>query len=279
MTKDSLMIATEKYYWKPAWSVFCSFQLEEYARAGINFEHPVMDLGCGDGTFAMMLQERGLLDSVDFAFDYSEEQLSSLKMSPRCSVFRADARTLPLKSGTLGTVIATGVLCCLETDIDRSISEVYRVLNHKGLFVLTLPTSHFNRNLAIPKFYSKIGASQLANQYLADLDRGLGHHHLLDEEKWLKKLKEAHFHVEQVRYFFTPCQGFWWDLLTLQIFRVFAISKILRLESVKQLAARIQEKFFRTVFEKEQLLGQRQKQDEAGYILVVARKKKSSGTS
>jgi hypothetical protein len=51
---DSLRIATEHYYWKPGKALFHAVQVEEYARTGVCFEHPVMDLGCGDGILGLL---------------------------------------------------------------------------------------------------------------------------------------------------------------------------------------------------------------------------------
>jgi len=267
---DSLRIATEHYYWKPGKAFSRSLELEEYARAGICFEHPLLDLGCSDGTFAEMLRERGILDSVDVALDYSGRDLWRVKESAKYGVIQGDATDLPLKSDILASVIANLVISAIRTDVDRSISEIYRVLANGGLFVLTVPTYQIDETQLIPNVLKKMGAPRLATRYLKNLNRRLDDLQRFDEQEWIKRLKERHFRIEQVRHYFTPHQAFWSNLLTLQIFRIFAPLKIMKAGWVKRQAARIEEKIFRFVLMKEQPLVQ--SPDKAGGLLIVARK-------
>jgi SAM-dependent methyltransferase len=177
-----------------------------------------------------------------------------------------------LKAGVLASVLANSVLNAVRADVDRAILEVYRVLADQGLFVLTVPTTWIDQTYLVSKILRKVGASQLAIRHLAKLNRRLDHHQISDEEGWLKRREDAHFHVEQVRYYITPRQAFWVSILTLQVFRVFAFLKILRVHWIRQKAAHIQEKIFRPIFVKEQSLVQLRKRDQAGYLLIVARK-------
>ncbi len=273
MEKDNLRIASRYYYGKSFLAFFRSFELEEYTRAGVRFEHPVMDLGCGDGTFATMLQETGLLDSTDVSIDYSMKDLLAATKAGHIAI-QGDVMMLPFRNGTFASVLANGVLCCVKGSIDQLISEVYRILVDKGVLVLTVATPWFNQNLLIPKMLSKVGLSGLATRYLERLNGRLFHYHMFDEQAWLKKLEQAGFHAEQVRYYFTPHEAFWWSLMLLRYspFRVFALSRILEARWIKQLAARITEKMFRPVFEKERSLTQVHRRNQAGYLLITVRK-------
>lgn len=271
MEKDNLRIASRYYYFKSFLAFFRSFELEEYTRAGVRFEHPVMDLGCGDGTFATMLQETGLLDSTDVSIDYSMNDLLAARKAGHVAI-QGDAMRLPFRNDTFASVLANGVLCGVK-GIDQSISEVYRVLVDKGVWVLTVPTPWFNQNLLIPKMLRKVGLPGLATRYLERLNPRCFHYHMFDEQTWLKKLEQARFHVEQVRYYFTPHEAFWWSLmLGYSPFRVFAFSRILEARWIKRLAARITEKMFRPIFEKERSLTQVHRRNQAGYLLIAARK-------
>ena len=267
---DSLNIAVKHYYWKPGKAFFHCFELEEYAQADISLKHPIMDLGCGDGTFATMLQEKGVLDSIDVALDYAA--LGHLKSSVRYGAIQADARALPLRSGVLASVLANGVLCSIDVRLDQAISEVHRVLTDQGLFVLTVPTPQVNQTQLIPRLLNKAGIPWLAAQYLLKLNRRLTLYHMLSEESWQEKLEGASFHIEQVRYYFTPRQAFWPNFFTLQIFRIFAFLKVVRVRWLLQQVAYIQEKLLRPVFMQEQSLTQEQKRDRAGWLLIIARK-------
>jgi SAM-dependent methyltransferase len=274
--KKSVNSVTENYYWKPVWSIFRIFELEEYARAELFFEHPILDFGCGDGTFARILRQRGIVDYVDVALDYSIRDLPRARRLAACSVVQADIGALPLKTATFASTFANGVFGSAmangERDIDRSLAEACRVLADNGLFVLSVPTLWFDKNLIIPRIYKQIGASWLAERYLARIHHGLSHYWLFDEGTWVKKIENANFSIEQVRYYFTPRQAHWWTLLSLQIFRVFAISKLLGIPFFQHKAAYIQQRMFQRVFNLEQSVEQVYKKQRAGFLLIVARK-------
>lgn len=279
MAADSLAVATDHYHWKPGKAFFHSFELEEYGRAGLEIEHPLLDLGCADGTFASMLRERGVVDFVDFGLEYASQGLRSARERMRSGALRGDARALPVRSGALRTVVANGVLCSVESDVERAISEVHRVLAERGQFVLTVPTDRVNETQLIPNALRRAGFPGLAARYLARLNRRCIVFHTLDEAAWRERLREGRFRIEQVRYFFTPRQAFWTNLLAFHVFRVFAVSKALRVRALQRALSRLQERSFRRIFAREQAVEQRDKRASAAYLLIVARKAEADGAA
>ena len=269
--EESLRIATEHFYWKPMQAYFRCIELEEYANAGVHFAHPAMDLGCGDGVFQSALQARGVVESVEVSCDYVFKSLQDARQHRAHDVVQADIRALPMKSNSIASVFANGVLSAVRTDIDRAFSEVYRLLYDGGLFVLTVPSPSFDQNLVIPKLLEKMHASRLAAQYLSRFRRRLGHYYVFDEQGWKKKLEEAHFHVEQVRYYFTPRQAHWWELFSLRIFRVFALLKFISLPRVTRWVSHQLEQRLQPIVVQDPLLTPQPSQ--AGYLLIVARKR------
>jgi SAM-dependent methyltransferase len=272
MRTDSLRIATKHYYWKPSKAFFHSLELEEYALAGVRFKHPLMDLGCGNGIFSAMLQERGVLDSVDVAVDYSAKSLSHVKKNVACWAIQADANALPFKADSFASVFANDAVSSVTPGVDQVLREVYRILVDGGSFVLAVPTVWSDEAQLIPRILRKVGASRLAKRYLERRNRRLTDRHIFDENGWLKKLDEANFRVEQVRYYFSPGQAFWANFFALWFFRVFAICKIVKGSWIKRIGMVVQEKMFRKLFVKEQTISQAQRQDRAGYIFIVARR-------
>jgi SAM-dependent methyltransferase len=279
VSPDSLRIAMRHYYWKPGKALFHALELEEYARAGIQFENPTMDLGCGNGLFAAMLQERGILGPIELALDYRARGLSQAKLGFRRGAIQADARALPLRSRTLASVLANGVICSVATDFEMAITEAARVLVERGLLVLSVPTPQVMESQVLPAVLRKLGAPRLASRHLSRLNRRLALFHMLDEQAWRQKLEEAHFHIEQIRYYFTPRQAFWANLLTMQLFRVFALLKIFRTCKLGEWIARLLERAFRPWFEGEQTLVQEHRHGQAGWLLIVARKRSAQTES
>jgi SAM-dependent methyltransferase len=275
MTIESLRLATRAYYWKPPRAFFRAFELEEFAGAGVRFTPPVLDLGCGDGVLSALLIERGVVDRIHVGLDYSMAELERAR-DVLGRVVRADIRALPLETERIGSVLSNAVLSSLptgdEADIDRSIAEVHRVLAEGGVFVLTVATSWFNRNLLRPRILRKLATVRLAERHLERVDRGHDHYQVYDEEKWLRKLERNGFRVEHVRYYFTPRQARWYDALTLQMMRVFAFSKLLGAAWVRRGAGRIQEMMLRPLIAREQAAPPEQKRQRAGFLLIVARR-------
>lgn len=269
---DSLRIALRHYYWKPGKALFHAFELEAYARAGIRLEPPVMDLGCSDGTFVVMLQERRILSSVDLALDYEARGLPRAKSGSRHGAVQADARALPIRSGAFASVLANGVICSVTADFEQAIAEAARVLSERGTLVLSVPTPRVAEGHLFPALLRKLGASRLASRHLARLNQRLALHHMLDEQIWRRKLEAAHFHVERIGYYFTPWQAFWSNLLTMQAFRVFAPLKALRERGPGRWVAWVMERAFRSLFERERAFTQERRRDQAGWLLIVARK-------
>jgi SAM-dependent methyltransferase len=267
---DGLTVATRHYYWKPSHALFHAFELEAYAAAGADFSRPVLDLGCGDGTFAAMLRDRGVLGAVDVAVEPDAARLRRARASGLARAVRADARALPLTAGAFGSVLANSVLNAIPDSPDACLSEVDRVLVPGGTFVLTLPTAGVDRTRLGPRVLRALGARGAAERLRERVNRRLDVLQVRDEAGWLSALERGGFRVERVLRYFTPRQAAWTNLLSLHAFRVFAPLRLLGAGSVSRLAARVEARLFRRLFAAETGLADPGRGGAS--ILVVARK-------
>jgi SAM-dependent methyltransferase len=183
---------------------------------------------------------------------------------------------LPFRGEAFGSVVSNAVICCIPTDhasdVDRTLAEAHRTLLPGGLLAFSVATTWYNRNLPLPGLYRRLGARGLAFRYLERLDRGLEHYQVYDATRWLEAVRRAGFGVERVVPYFTPRQAAWWNLFTLQVFRVFALSKLLRWGWARRLASAVQAAAFRPILARERTTPPASRSARAGYILVVARK-------
>src|SRR6266404_9683293 len=131
MKTESLRVATEHYYWKPYKAYFDAIALEQYVQTEVHFGHPVLDLGCGDGLFSAMLRERGVLESVEVALDYSLQGLRAGNKTARQGRIQGDARALPFRRGDFASVLANASISAVRPDVDAAIREVHRVLTDR----------------------------------------------------------------------------------------------------------------------------------------------------
>jgi SAM-dependent methyltransferase len=265
-----LTVSTRHYYWKPSHALFHAFELEAYAGAGVVLARPVLDLGCGDGTFAAMLRDRGVLTAVDVAVEPDAGRVRRAGALGFSSAVRGDARALPLAGGAFGSVVANSVLNAIPDSLSSCLSEVDRVLVPGGMFVLTLPTAGVDRTRLGPRLLRAVGARGAARRLQARVNRRLDVLQVRDESSWLAAIESGGFRIERVRRYFTPRQAAWTNLLSLQLFRAFAPLRLLGGGTVGRLAARVEARLFRPLFRVETGAGAGR---DGASILVVARKR------
>ncbi len=91
---------------------------------------PVLDIGCGSGSFARRLQRQGVgVVALDHELHRGEP--------PRVPGIAGDALRLPFRSGSAATVLLRDVL--EHVDDGKSLDECARVLGRGGLLVAMVP--------------------------------------------------------------------------------------------------------------------------------------------
>lgn len=268
--RRSLAVSTVHYCSKPALAFYHAIELEAYAKAGLRLDHPILDLGCATGTFAAMLRDRGVVDRVEVGLEYCWPDVRQAGDGGFAGSVQGDGRALPFDSGAFRSVIANAVLCSVRSEVDVAIAEVRRVLVKAGVFVLTLPVPEGDRAHLLPRLLRKAGRHALAERALARTHRRLNVYQNLDEATWVRKLAAAGFRIEQVQRYYTLHEGIWSNILNTQPFRAFGLLQLSRLAPLRPLVARLQERLFRRVLEREARQGEHD--HVAGCVLIVATK-------
>jgi ubiquinone/menaquinone biosynthesis C-methylase UbiE len=117
--------------------------------AGDVRDRDVLDVGCGDGTYAVELAERGARVR---AVDPSEPMLAAARAraegcGARIAFEKGRAQALPLPDASVDLVVAVTVLCFVD-DIDPVFREIARVLRPGGTLVLGEQVAGHLRGLA-----------------------------------------------------------------------------------------------------------------------------------
>ena len=105
----------------------------------------VLDLGCGEGFYTMVISE--LYDAEVTAFDFNATLLEKAAAwtggGKRVEFVNGDiAETLPFEDNAFDKIVFTEVLEHIDDD-RKAISEVYRVLKPGGVLGLTVPNANY----------------------------------------------------------------------------------------------------------------------------------------
>jgi len=125
------------------------------------FEHPVLDLGCGDGLFAFILFD----DKVDTGIDPNPREV---KRATQYAIYSEQINCLGDKirkpDGSYETIYSNSVLEHIP-DLEPVLKEVHRLLSAGGNFYVTVPTHLFQTYTVGSRFLTALGLSRLAIKY------------------------------------------------------------------------------------------------------------------
>jgi SAM-dependent methyltransferase len=101
----------------------------------IQKDSTVIDVGCGVGSNLPLLKSMGLkvigIDSESYSLSFAKNLSGTL-------LINGDVLRLPVKSNSIGLVIATDLLEHLDDD-SMGIKEIHRTLRREGKLILTVP--------------------------------------------------------------------------------------------------------------------------------------------
>jgi len=263
----ALEIAAKYYYWKPMTAFFRSIEMNLYHKSGISFQTPILDLGCGGGGISYILKEFNLLRGTPYGMDISSTELKKAQLAAEHHTLpQADANSLPFQNGSFSSIICNGVLCSIPEGVDQSLVEVKRVLNDGGIFVGTVPTNKFIDILIFPKLLNKVSKT-LSLSYTEKLNNRLPHYNMYSPQEWNDKFENIGLRIMKSEMFFSPHAGFIWNILSMQIFRIFGLLKFIR---NRRFIDFIGELLMRTIVKL--YPNERKAGSDYGYVFIVAQK-------
>jgi SAM-dependent methyltransferase len=147
---------------------------------------PVLDAGCGDGTFARILLPPPVEAGIDLSRDdVARAQRSGVYKQTVCG----SAERLPFADGSFASVFSN---CVLEhiNGLDAALAEIHRVLKPGGALLTTVPTPRWESDGPLP-FLRRMGLHGLSAR-MNDVLRRTWHHVTVEErEAWCARLARA----------------------------------------------------------------------------------------
>ena len=180
------------------WHRVITRSIEARILSDVDFSRPMLDVGCGDGHFASVVFPEGADVGIDP--ELSEAVASLRRGAYARGTCAASSTDLPFASGHFASVLSN---CVLEhiPDLDRTLSEIGRVLRPGGLFVCTVIGDRFS-DLFIPSEpWSRLGLARVRDAYVKWFNRKARHFHFDSPERWTDRLRRAGLAVERWRYY------------------------------------------------------------------------------
>lgn len=166
-----------------AYSYWRSQELTLFWRALPNFQRPVLDFGCGDGSFS-----KCLLENIDHGVDIDP---SALEIAAAYGIYRDlitfDQMVSDLPSASVGTVYSCSVLEH-TIDIEACLSQIARVMRPGGKLYFSVPSPHFTQHMA----------DLAGREFASNMNRRMFHRNMFDRKRWEALLEGVGLRVSEV---------------------------------------------------------------------------------
>jgi SAM-dependent methyltransferase len=207
MKRDYLVELLKAYWFAPPVALWRAIELRVAAQE--SYEHPLLDLGCGDGRTGRALFETQ--QPVDVGLDPWMDQL---RQAADSCVYRhvdqADGHAIPYVDQHFATVFSNSVLEHIR-DVEPVLREVRRVLKPGGRFIFTVPSDAFRSMLDGYARRMAAGDAAGAEAYAAVVDERLEHYHYHSPKAWQRLLAEAGMTLLKGTYYIPLEVGRLWD--------------------------------------------------------------------
>jgi ubiquinone/menaquinone biosynthesis C-methylase UbiE len=265
--EDPLELAIAYYYWKPMAALIRAIEMQVYAQAGLRLRGPLLDLGCGDGRVALMLQRLEIADHPFCGLEHSPQELAKARaLGRQAMLVRGDAKRLPFGDEGFASITCNNVLGSMPGGIEDALVEIARVLRKDGLFVATVPTDRFIDVLLWPGLLERVSPA-LRDHYISRINRRLPHFTALPRDEWQRRFARHGLQVIRCEEFFSRRTGRLWSILALQICRTFAVLKPLNNHTLTGAVSTLWRRLFAPVSQDDRKAG-----GPFGYMFMVARK-------
>ncbi len=129
----------------------------------LNLEQPYVDMACGYRTNQpeVITPHNGITDPLYIAFDHTLDFDKPVQTNASPNLI-ADATNIPIRDGSIGTVLCTEVLEHVPDDF-AVVAEVSRILKLGGRLILTVPGKDVPKHEKLPhqKDYRRYGLDEL----------------------------------------------------------------------------------------------------------------------
>lgn len=182
---------------------------------GVNFSHPSLDLGCGDGKIAELIFDEHFTYGVDNGEAKDVDEAIKNKIYKKVLLESAEKMSLP--NNSVNFVFSN---CVLEhiPDNEAVLSETNRILKEGGSFIFTVPSHNFPNYLYLTNKLASWGLGFLSRFYKYRRNKMLNQFHCYNVSDWERKLSKHGFRIVKYQYYVSKSALMLWDKMALEIF-------------------------------------------------------------
>lgn len=159
---------------------------EALAMRTVKLTPPILDLGCGDGKFALFAFGR---KQIEVGLDKDKNEATKAEKSGAYKkVVVANGVDMPFEEESFSSVFANSVLEHV-TNLDKVLTEIARVLHQGGIFTFTVPTP----------LVSDYQFWRFIPGYVEFKKRLWQHTNYFGEKEWQKRLEKVGFKIVLVK--------------------------------------------------------------------------------
>ncbi len=171
--------------------------IERFWECGImatqDFQHPILDIGCGEGIFALNLLD----EKIDVGIEPNARELQrAAELDLYEELIECYGDDIPKPDKSFQTIFSNSVMEHI-VDIEPVLKETCRLLKDDGIVYLTLPTDKFDQYSWGYQVLSSMGLNGLAEQYRHFFNRFWNHYHFYDQAKWTLLFEKNGFKVKE----------------------------------------------------------------------------------
>jgi SAM-dependent methyltransferase len=163
------------------------------------FEHPILDIGCGEGLFAKIL----FGSKIDTGIDPNSKELQRAReLGAYAELIECKGDAVPKSDGCYRTIFSNSVMEHIP-DLMPVLREANRLLAPGGSMYLTVPSDRFDQYTWISQGLAAFGLSGLQRHFREFFNRFWAHYHFYTPNQWAELARSAGFEVAEI-YTYAP---------------------------------------------------------------------------
>lgn len=156
-------------------------ELTLFGKVQKDFRSPIMDFGCGDGSFSACL-----FDHIDVGVDIDQEALVAARsLGIYDLLLPFDDMVKNIADGSIETVFSVSVLEHTH-DLPSCLREIARVLSATGKFYFSVPNANFTRQMT----------KLIGRNFAVHMNETMYHRNLLNRAQWSQMLEQTGLRIE-----------------------------------------------------------------------------------